>query len=303
MIDSTNLNSVFGAQVTDPDGAKVGTVKQVYVDQHDGHPLFASVSTGLFGRSESFVPLEGADLSGDELHVAYGKDQIKDAPRVEGDGELSDEEQDRVFDHYGIGGGQQAGQGAGQQTGGSSDATGATPGTDPELTAGAAGRDTSASAGQGPSASAGQGASASAGQDLTRSAGHDTSGPDTDDAMTRSEERLEVGTEQVPAGRVRLRKHVVTEQRNVTVPVQHEELRVETEPITDANAGAAIDGPALSDEEHEVTLNEERVVVDKETVPVERVRVGKETVTEQQQVSEDVAHEEIDLDQDGTTRR
>ncbi|PYY61404.1 photosystem reaction center subunit H [Curtobacterium sp. MCSS17_011] len=323
MIDSTNLNSVFGAQVTDPDGAKVGTVKQVYVDQQDGHPLFASVSTGLFGRSESFVPLEGADLSGDELRVAYGKDQIKDAPRVEGDGELSDEEQDRVFDHYGIGGGHRTGQQAGyqtgqqagyqtgqqagqqarretgqqadQQTGRTSDATDATTGTDPDLTAGAAGRDTSGSTGQGSSASTGQG--------TTRSAGHDTSGPDTDDAMTRSEERLEVGTEQVPAGRVRLRKHVVTEQQNVTVPVQHEELRVETEPITDANAGAALDGPALSDEQHEVTLNEERVVVDKETVPVERVRVGKETVTEQQQVSEDVSHEEIDLDQDGTTRR
>ncbi|MBF4613175.1 DUF2382 domain-containing protein [Curtobacterium sp. VKM Ac-1376] len=311
MIDSTNLNSVFGAQVTDPDGAKVGTVKQVYVDQHDGHPLFASVSTGLFGRSESFVPLEGADLSGDELRVAYGKDQIKDAPRVEGDGELSDEEQDRVFDHYGIGGGQQAGQQTGQQIGtdadadADSDTTDATTGTDPDLTAGAAGQDTSASsgaAGQDTSASAGQDTTRSAGHDTTRSAGHDTSGPDTDDAMTRSEERLAVGTEQVPAGRVRLRKHVVTEQQNVTIPVQHEELRVETEPITDANAGAALDGPALSEEQHEVTLNEERVVVDKETVPVERVRVGKETVTEQQQVSEDVSHEEIDLDQDGSTR-
>jgi uncharacterized protein (TIGR02271 family) len=84
--------------------------------------------------------------------------------------------------------------------------------------------------------------------------------------------------------------------------VQHEELRVESEPITDGNVGDALDGPALSEEEHEVTLSAERVVVDKETVPVERVSVGKETVTEQQQVSEDVAHEEIDLDEDGTDR-
>jgi uncharacterized protein (TIGR02271 family) len=83
----------------------------------------------------------------------------------------------------------------------------------------------------------------------------------------------------------------------------HEELRVESEPITDANAAAATDGAALSEEEHEVTLSEERVVVNKETVPVERVRVGTETVTEQQEVTEEVAHEEIELDKDGTTRR
>lgn len=119
--------------------------------------------------------------------------------------------------------------------------------------------------------------------------------------MTRSEERLSVGTQSVQSGRARLRKHIVTEQQTVSVPVQHEELRVESEPITDATAAAATDGPALSEEEHEVTLSEERIVVNKETVPVERVRVGTETVTEQQEVTEDVAHEEIELDEDGTT--
>ena len=318
MIDTTNMNSVFGAKVVDPDGEKVGTVKQVYVDQQDGHPLFASVSTGLFGTSESFVPLEGAELTGDELRVAHDKGRIKDAPRVEADAELSDEEQDRIFEHYGIGGGPTGSTGGTGGTGstGSTGSTGTTgtggdaggaSGTDPDLVASAAGQDTSGTAR--PSATAGTTDTTGADPDLaagsasTAPAGHDTSGPDTDDAMTRSEERLQVGTERVTTGRARLRKHVVTEQQNVTVPVQHEELRIETEPVTDANAGAALDGPALSDEEHEVTLNEERVVVDKETVPVERVRVGKETVTEQQQVSEDVAHEEIDLDQDGTTRR
>ncbi|WP_349814746.1 PRC-barrel domain-containing protein [Curtobacterium sp. MCJR17_043] len=59
MIDTNNINSVFDAKVIDPDGQKVGTVKQVYVDNTDGHPLFASVSTGLFGTSESFVPPRG----------------------------------------------------------------------------------------------------------------------------------------------------------------------------------------------------------------------------------------------------
>lgn len=296
MIDTNSIDSVFGAKVVDPDGAKVGTVKQVYVDNNDGSPLFASVATGLFGTSETFVPLEGASLTGDELRVGYDKDRIKDAPRIDADGDLNDDEQDRIFEHYGLG------HGTSQHTtvddsvstnGVPSDLTDPA-GTDPDLTTG------TGTVGNGTA----QGATAGfADSDTTRSAGHDTSGPNTDEAMTRSEEQLHVGTEQVQAGRARLRKHIVTEQQSVTVPVSHEEVRLESEPITDANVGAATDGPALSEEEHEVTLNEEHVVVDKETVPVERVRLGTETVTEQHTVNEDVAHEEIELDQDGNARR
>jgi uncharacterized protein (TIGR02271 family) len=126
--------------------------------------------------------------------------------------------------------------------------------------------------------------------------GHDTSGPTTDDAMTLSEERVNVGTEQAEAGRARLRKYVVTENVTETVPVSHEEVRVQREPITDANVGDAMDGPAISEEEHEVTLHAERPVVEKEAVPVERVRLDTETVTEQQQVSETVRKEQVDTD-------
>ena len=76
--------------------------------------------------------------------------------------------------------------------------------------------------------------------------------------MTRSEERVRAGTEKVEAGSARLRKYVVTEQQQVNVPVTREEVRVEREPITDGNYGKAMDGPALSEEEHEVVLTEER---------------------------------------------
>jgi uncharacterized protein (TIGR02271 family) len=124
--------------------------------------------------------------------------------------------------------------------------------------------------------------------------GEDTSGPTTDNAMTRSEERLHVGTEQAEAGRVRLRKYVVTENVTQTVPVSHEEVRLEREPITDANRSAAMSGADISEEEHEVTLRAERPVVAKETVPVERVRLGKETVTENREVSETLRKEQID---------
>jgi uncharacterized protein (TIGR02271 family) len=135
------------------------------------------------------------------------------------------------------------------------------------------------------------------GQQTDREAvGHDTSGPTTDDAMTRSEEELRVGKTQRESGRARLRKYVVTEQVQKTVPVQREEVRIEREPITDANVGDAKAGPAISEEEHEVTLHEEEVVVEKRAVPKERVRLDKETVTEDQTVSEQVRKEQIDAD-------
>jgi uncharacterized protein (TIGR02271 family) len=121
--------------------------------------------------------------------------------------------------------------------------------------------------------------------------------------MTRSEERLSVGTERVATGRARLRKYIVTEQQTATVPVSREEVRLEREPITDANIGNALDGPALSEEEHEVVLTEERPVVAKETVPVERVRLDKEVVTEQHTVTENVSKEEIGLEGDTDSRR
>ena len=141
-----------------------------------------------------------------------------------------------------------------------------------------------------------------AGTDLTSGTGHDTSGPTTDDAMTRSEERVEVGTATHEAGRARLRKYVTTEMETHTVPVRKERAVVETEPITDANVGQALDGPGISEEEHEVVLHEERPVVSKTTQPVERVRLGTETVTEEQTVTEEVRKEHIEVEGDTDVR-
>jgi uncharacterized protein (TIGR02271 family) len=116
--------------------------------------------------------------------------------------------------------------------------------------------------------------------------------------MTRSEEELQVGTRAREAGRVRLRKYVITEQVTRTVPVQREEVRLEREPITDANIDAATSGPDISEEEHEVTLHEETPVVEKRVVPRERVRLDTDTVTDQRQVSEEVRKEQVQVDGD-----
>jgi uncharacterized protein (TIGR02271 family) len=266
MIGTDDLTRVEGATVLSQDGDKIGTAKQVYLDDDSGRPAWVTVNTGLFGTSESFIPLEQADLSGDELRVPYAKDKVKDAPRVGDDGHISRDQEAELYSYYGLGGGY------------SDDRSTGTTGTYAGTTAGT--------------------------DDRTGTVGHDTSGPTTDHAMTRSEEQLRVGTEDHEAGRVRLRKYVTTEQQTVQVPVSKEEVRLEREPITEANRGDAHDGPAISEEEHEVVLHEERPVVEKEAVPVERVRLEKETHTDTETVSGEVRQEHITTDgDDDTTRR
>jgi len=292
MISENQIDDVQRATVYDNSGDKIGKAGQVYLDDATGSPTWVTVNTGLFGTSESFVPLENARFDGsDRLEVGYGKSQVKDAPRVAADGHLEVSEEAELYRYYGLTEGATTGtadyaQGTTTGTAGYTETSGAAAGL------GGVDRDRDSDRDV----------------DLDRdraTVGHDTSGPTTDQAMTRSEEQLNVGTEKVQTGRARLRKYVTTEQQTVTVPVSREEVRIEREPITEGNRDAALSGPAISEEEHEVTLTEERPVVSKEAVPVERVRLDKETVTEQQQVSEDVRKEQIDVDGDTetTTRR
>ncbi len=252
--------------VLSTDGDKIGSIGQVYADDDNGQPTWVTAKTGLFGTSESFVPLEGARAEGDDILVPFTKDQVKDAPRVDADGHLEPAEEERLYAHYSLGGGGQT--------------------------------YTDATAGQDANYREADDADTDSG-----TVGRDTSGPTTDDAMTRSEERLNVDTEREATGRVRLRKYVTTENVTQTVPVQREEVRLEREPITDANRGAALSGPGISEEEHEVILHEERPVVEKETVPVERVRLDTETVTDEVTVNEEVRKERIETDGDDNTRR
>ena len=263
MPDLNTVRSWQGATMVDRDGDKIGTVESIYVDDQTGEPEWALVNTGLFGTKSSFVPLAQASSSGDQVQVPYHKQLVKDAPRVDTDQHLSEAEEQQLWRHYGLEYGGYAAAG----TTGDTDTARATTYED---------RDT---------------------------VGRDTSGPTTDDAMTRSEEELQVGTQTRERGRARLRKYVTTEQEQVTVPVQREEVRVERQPITDANLDAATSGPAISEAEHEVTLHEEEPVVDKRAVPRERVRLDTETVTEERQVAEEVRKEQIEVDDQDQLRR
>ena len=282
-LNADTLSRLTHGNVVGPDGDKIGGIGQIYTDDQTGEPAWVTVKTGLFGTAESFVPLSGANVSGDDLQVNFDKATVKDAPRVAADGSISPDEEDTLYAYYGLGGTSSA------------DVSGTT-GTD-DYAAGTTGTADYA---------AGTTGSYDSGADQRNdhgTVGHDTSGPTTDDAMTLSEEQIRVGTQTRESGRARLRKYVVTENVTQTVPVSHEEVRIEREPITDANVGNATEGPAISEEEHEVVLHEEVPVVQKEAVPVERVRLNTETVTEQQTVTEEVRKEQIDTDTDTTRGR
>ena len=265
MTTTQDLQNMEGQTAVDVNGAKLGKIGQIYVDDQTGQPLWVTITTGMFGTKQSFAPLYGSRSDGGDLHLAVTKDMVTDAPGVEADGHIEDSENQALYTYY----------------------SGYLDGTAQD---------------QGQ-VYAGDTREHQAGRDGIQ--GQDTSGPTTDGAMTRSEERLHVGTEQADAGRARLRKYVVTENVTQTVPVSHEEVRLEREPVTDANRGAATSGSGISEDEHEVTLRAERPVVNKETVPVERVRLGTETVTEDHEVSETLRKEQIDdpdVNPAGTTR-
>jgi uncharacterized protein (TIGR02271 family) len=271
------------ADVLDPNGEKIGTVGQIWLEEGSHDPAWVSVRTGLFGMKETFVPLQGAQADADAVHVTVHKDQVKEAPRVEADGQLAVTDEQRLYEHYGLGPQRRPDHDTGpagmrQQN--------ARPGAgaDRDQT----GRDRSA------------GATIGSGRTDTgqNPAGRTDTGRD-DQSMTRSEERLRVDTESVETGRVRLRKYVVTENQQVTVPVSHEEVRIEREPISSADAARATGGAKIGEEQREITLHAERPVVSKETVAVERVRLGTDVVTEEQTVSDQVRKERIDIDQGG----
>lgn len=265
MTTTEELQNMEGQTAVDVNGAKLGKIGQIYVDDQTGQPLWVTITTGMFGTKQSFAPLYGSRSDGGDLHLAVTKDMVQEAPSVEADGHIEGSENETLYTYYsGYLGGTAQDQGEGH-----------VGDTREDL----------------------------AGHDGIQ--GQDTSGPTTDGAMTRSEERLYIGTEQVQAGRARLRKYVVTENVTQTVPVTHEEVRLEREPITDANRGAATSGSDISEEEHEITLRAERPIVYKDTVPVERVRLGTETVTEDHEVSETLRKEQIDgpdVDTTDTTR-
>jgi uncharacterized protein (TIGR02271 family) len=241
MIGKNDVNRLERATAYDSRGEKIGKVGQLYVDDQTGAPSWVTVSTGLFGMSESFVPLEGAEFDGDDIRVAYDKGTVKDAPRIDSGEQLGPDREQELYRHYRMHGRRMA-----------------------EGTGGKHGR------------------------------GRES---ETEHAMTLSEERLAAGKESVEAGRARLRKYTTKHTETVEVPVTKEELVVERKPAS--GKGRSSDSIDESGEKVEnITLREERPVVEKETVPVEEVHVGKKGVTDTERVSGEVRKEHADVEVD-----
>jgi uncharacterized protein (TIGR02271 family) len=261
MLSADEVRQMIGSTAYASDGQKIGKVGQVYLDDSTGQPEWVTVNTGLFGTSESFVPLSRATWDGQGLTVAHLKDTVKNAPNVGEDGHLSPQEEDVLYDYY------RPGWESYDPT--AEDTTTGTTGT-------VGTTETASTTSEVPAAA-----------------------PVDDGAMTRSEERLQVGTRSQEAGRARLRRWVDTEYVNVTVPVRREKAALEVETTTDPVTGEVTSrSDLIADEGREVVLSEERPIVTTASQPVERVRIGTETVTEEQTVTEEVRKERIDLETD-----
>jgi uncharacterized protein (TIGR02271 family) len=249
-LQQEDLRTLRGGTLFDQDGKKMGTVDDIYLDRDTDRPEWALVNTGLFGTKSSFVPIAQATREGNGLRVPYTKDHVAGAPRMDPDGELSQQEEAQLYAYYGL-----------DYSEGRSDS------------------------------------GLPAGERDVRDASRDYDAF-SDDAMTRSEEELRIEKTQREAGKARLRKYVVTENVQQTVPVEREEVRLEREPVTDANVDKATSGPDISEAQHEVVLAEEEPVVEKGTVPKERVRVTKDKVTDEREVSEELRKEQIEAEGD-----
>lgn len=258
MLTTNQLRDLIGTDAHANSGEKIGKVEQVYVDGDTEQPAFAAVHTGFLGMKESLVPIDGATFDGSHLTVPYDKETVKAAPAFSPNAQITAEEADELYRHYGL-------------------------------------------TYQGPSTASERARAHAGGTGTTESAGDAV---DSDGAMTRSEERLHVGTRQEEAGRVRLRKYVVTEDVTTTVPVHEERAVLEREPITGESRDAAHGDAQIAEGEQEVVLHREVPVVAKETEAVERVRLSTEDTQHEETVTDQVRKEQIDVDdQDGVLDR
>ncbi|MFE7749688.1 PRC and DUF2382 domain-containing protein [Streptomyces sp. NPDC057428] len=297
----TDSGELDGLTVFDSDGEKVGTVGRVYVDDDTGKPDWITVKTGMFGMKESFVPLAGARRVGSDLHISHPKERVKEAPRVDADAHLSVAEEEELYQHYGLTRKVTGAGGDARTTSGTGTAAMGAAGT-----AGAAGAAGTAKAGQaktsGTTAGVGAGTGTGGHGDMDTSstsrplagagAERSATGAGGREEMIRSEEQLQVSTEEYESGKARLHKYVVTENVTRTVPVSHEEVRLVREPLRPGEKTTGIKD--LGEQDVEVTLHAERATVRKEAVPVERVRLETSKVTEQKEVSAEIRKEKID---------
>ncbi len=271
MITTEQAGDIAGTTAYDVNGDKIGTVRQVYLDDRTGEPAWASIKTGLFGTHESFAPVHDAALTDGGLFLGHDKDKVTGAPQIADDGNLSPEDEAGLYDYYEVA----------YVTGEAGDAGDA---GDAESYH----RDEARSdAADPPSDGA-----------MTRSEERlEVTGTESSVAG-RARLRKYVETENVTVT-VPVRKEKVALETDEAVAADH------SEPVTDAEAAAFSDavGNAPAGEAPEVILHEEVPVVHTEVKATERVRLGTEEVVEEQTISGEVRKERILAEGDGVDGR
>jgi uncharacterized protein (TIGR02271 family) len=264
------LSQARGTTLYDESGEKIGSVEDIFQDYDTGEPEWIGVSAGMFGTKRALVPVQGADVRDDGVYVPYSKDQIKDAPNIDGD-EIDESSERSLYTHYGLSYSDRRSEstlreGGPAMSGEHVGTTGERPGT----------------------MGAGDEADVRGRADIQGET--DVQG---EGMVTRHEEELRVGTQDVDAGQARLRKWVETEPEQVDVALRRETARVTREPV-DRPAGEG----EIGEEEIDVPLRGEEAVLEKETVAKERVGLEKDVETERETVGDEVRKEQIDVEGD-----
>ena len=100
MTNATTPDLYIGRNAVDPQGNKIGSIGQVYVNDQTGQPDWITVNTGLFGMKEHFAPLAGSSFTGDDLVLPYDKTVVKDSPDIADASHLDTDEQQSLYSYY-----------------------------------------------------------------------------------------------------------------------------------------------------------------------------------------------------------
>src|SRR5918998_5503879 len=272
-------------EVYDPNGQKIGKVDDLFVDEND-NPEYVGVKMGFLGMSSTLIPwqLVTPDEGSGRLTVATDKDTAKNGPAFDDDREITPEFEQQVYSYYGL------------QSASASESSGSY---------GSYYSEESTDAGTvGPGMSMGDTDSGEFREHASEEEGvHDQSGSDLEDEdelrVQRTEEELRAGTREREAGALNVRKRVRTEREQVNVPTRHEEVSVERVPVNDREASEA----EIGEDEVTMPVTEEEVVTEKRPVVKEELRIRKNVVQGEEIVEEDVRKEEVDVDDQTSSRR
>ena len=264
------MNQLLDSEVVDAQGNRIGAVENLWLDPATEQPEFVAVKTGTVMGRTHLVPVAGAQIDDatHQLRVPYSQDQIKGSPHFPADANLSEQDEEQVYRHYGL------------RRSEAPSATGLASGT---------------------GTTEQQQGSGTSGQQQTRRTAQQQPAQTGEDQqnLTLAEEQLRVDTRPVEAGRARLRKVVRTERVSQPVELRREQVTVERVPAS----GQEVPADAFQEQAIEVPLTREEPVVEKDAHVTGQVRVDKTVETEQRTVEGDVRREDVEVEQQGDVHR